>query len=159
MQVADVSAATVRLLCQYKQKAKRMLDIRRTHGILRHEFQIHLPPGETHPRWTHGKGAWCAAHWLSLEPRMRGLPHPRSKTMTYEEKLTAQEILALPDRELLQPLTVIAPLQATAVANVNAVAADNAGDASGQQANPVNAAQGSQQTDAVVVNVEDDYPY
>ncbi len=77
--------------------------------------------------------------------------------MTYEAKLAAQEILALPDRELLQPLTVIAPVQLTAVANVNAVAADNAGDASGQQANPVNSAQGSQQTDAVVVNV-DEYP-
>ena len=79
--------------------------------------------------------------------------------MTYEAKLAAQEILALPDRELLQPLTVITPAQLTAVANVNAVAADNFGDASGQQANPVNAAQGSQQTDAVVVNVEDDYVY
>ena len=79
--------------------------------------------------------------------------------MTYEAKLAAQEILALPDRELLPPLTIITPAQFTAVANVNAVAADNAGDASGQQANPVNAAQGSQQTDATVVNVEDDYPY
>ncbi len=80
--------------------------------------------------------------------------------MTYEAKLAAQEILALPDRELLQPLTIITPVQATAVANVNAVAADNFGDASGQQANPVNAAQGSQQTDAVVINVEDpDYEY
>ena len=74
--------------------------------------------------------------------------------MTYEAKLATQEILALPDRELLQPLTTIAPLQLTAVANVNAVAAEGAGDASGQQANPVNSAQGSQQTDAVVVNVE-----
>ena len=74
--------------------------------------------------------------------------------MTYEAKLAAQEILALPDRELLQPLTTIAPIQLTAVANLNAVAADNGGDASGQQANPINSAQGSQQTDAVVVNVE-----
>ena len=80
--------------------------------------------------------------------------------MTYEAKLAAQEILALPDRELLQPLTVIAPVQLTATANLNAVAADNFGDASGQQANPVNSAQGSQQTDAVVINVEDpDYEY
>ena len=86
---------------------------------------------------------------------MRGLPHPRSKTMTYEAKLAAQEVLALPDRELLQPLTTIAPVQLTAVANLNAVAAAGAGDASGQQANTVNAAQASQQTDAVVVNVED----
>ena len=75
--------------------------------------------------------------------------------MTYEAKLAAQEILALPDRELLQPLTIVAPAQLTVVANVNAVEADNAGDASGQQANPVNAAQGSQQTDATVVNIED----
>ena len=74
--------------------------------------------------------------------------------MTFEAELSTQEILALPDRELLQPLTTIAPLQLTAVANVNAVAAEGAGDASGQQANPVNSAQGSQQTDAVVVNVE-----
>ena len=74
--------------------------------------------------------------------------------MTFEAELATQEILALPDRELLQPLTTIAPLQLTAVANVNAVAAEGAGDASGQQANPVNSAQGSQQTDAVVVNVE-----
>ena len=74
--------------------------------------------------------------------------------MTYEAKLAAQEILALPDRELLQPLTVIAPAQLTATANVNLVAAGEAGDASGQQANPVNSAQASQQTDAVVVNVE-----
>ena len=74
--------------------------------------------------------------------------------MTYEAKLAAQEILALPDRELLQPFTAITPVQLTAVANVNAVEADNFGDASGQQANPVNAAQGSQQTDAVVINVE-----
>jgi hypothetical protein len=74
--------------------------------------------------------------------------------MTYEAKLAAQEILALPDRELLQPLTVIAPFQATVTANLNVAAADNAGDASAQQANPVNAAQGSQQTDATVVNVE-----
>ena len=80
--------------------------------------------------------------------------------MTYEAKLAAQEILALPDRELLQPITIITPAQFTAVANVNAVAADGAGDASGQQANPVNAAQGSQQTDATVVNIEDpDYVY
>ncbi len=79
--------------------------------------------------------------------------------MTYEAKLAAQEILALPDRELLQPLTIIAPAQITATANLNVAAADNAGDASAQQANPVNSAQGSQQTDAVVVNVEDDYPY
>ncbi len=126
-------------------------------GILMHESQIHLPPGVTHPHWTHGKGAWCVAHWLSLEPRMRGLPHPRSKTMTYEAKLAAQEILALPDRELLQPLTIVAPIQLTATANLNAVAADNGGDASGQQANPVNSAQGSQQTDAVVINA-DVYP-
>ena len=75
--------------------------------------------------------------------------------MTYEAKLAAQEILALPDRELLQPLTVIAPVQLTATANLNAVAAANGGDASGQQANPVNSAQGSQQTDAVVVNIDD----
>ena len=74
--------------------------------------------------------------------------------MTYEEKLTTQEILALPDRELLQPLTVIAPAQFTATANLNVAAADGYGDASGQQANPVNASQASQQTDAVVVNVE-----
>ncbi len=74
--------------------------------------------------------------------------------MTFEAELATQEILALPDRELLQPLTTIAPLQLTAVANLNAVAAEGAGDASGQQANPVNSAQGSQQTDAVVVNVE-----
>ena len=74
--------------------------------------------------------------------------------MTYEAKLATQEILALPDRELLQPLTIIAPAQFTATANVNAVAADNFGDASGQQANPINSAQGSQQTDATVVNVE-----
>ena len=79
--------------------------------------------------------------------------------MTYEAKLAAQEILALPDRELLQPLTVITPVQLTATANVNLVAASEAGDASGQQANPVNSAQGSQQTDAVVVNIEDPYVY
>ena len=77
--------------------------------------------------------------------------------MTYEAKLAAQEILALPDRELLQPITIITPAQLTAVANLNAVAAAEGGDASGQQANPVNSAQGSQQTDAVVVNV-DEYP-
>ena len=74
--------------------------------------------------------------------------------MTYEAKLAAQEILALPDRELLQPLTIIAPIQLTATANLNVAAAANAGDASAQQANPVNAAQGSQQTDAFVLNVE-----
>ena len=74
--------------------------------------------------------------------------------MTYEAKLAAQEILALPDRELLQPVTVITPTQLTATANLNVAAAADYGDASGQQANPVNAAQASQQTDAVVVNVE-----
>ena len=79
--------------------------------------------------------------------------------MTYEAKLAAQEILALPDRELLQPLTVIAPAQFTATANLNAAVAEGAGDASAQQANPINAAQASQQTDAVVVNVEDPYAY
>ena len=79
--------------------------------------------------------------------------------MTYEAKLAAQEILALPDRELLQPYTAITPIQLTAVANLNAVAAADYGDASGQQANPVNASQASQQTDAVVVNVEDPYAY
>ncbi len=79
--------------------------------------------------------------------------------MTYEEKLMGQEILALPDRELLQPLTVVAPAQFTATVNAQLVAADGAGDASGQQANPVNSAQGSQQTDAVVINVEDPYVY
>ncbi len=74
--------------------------------------------------------------------------------MTYEAKLAAQEILALPDRELLQPLTVIAPTQLTATANLNAAAAGDYGDASAQQANPINSAQGSQQTDALVINVE-----
>ena len=79
--------------------------------------------------------------------------------MTYEAKLAAQEILALPDRELLQPLTVITPTQLTATANLNVAAAADACDASAQQANPVTAAQGSQQTDAVVINVEDPYGY
>ena len=79
--------------------------------------------------------------------------------MTYEAKLAAQEILALPDRELLQPLTIIAPAQITATANLNVAAAADAGDASAQQANPDNAAQGSQQTDALVVNIEDPYAY
>ncbi len=38
-------------------------------------------------------------------------------------KLDAQEVLALPDRALLQPFTVIAPTQITVVANLNLVGA------------------------------------
>ncbi len=38
-------------------------------------------------------------------------------------KLAAQEVLALPDRTLLQPFTVIAPTQITVVANLNLVGA------------------------------------
>ena len=37
--------------------------------------------------------------------------------------LAAQEVLALPDRTLLQPFTVIAPTQITVVANLNLVGA------------------------------------
>ncbi len=67
--------------------------------------------------------------------------------MTNDEKLTAQEILALPDRELLQPLTVIVIPQITTTVNAQAAAADGTENASAQQALPENSAQASQEGD------------
>ncbi len=72
-------------------------------GILVHEFQVHLSLGVTNPvgRTAMGHAVPLIGHRWSPDAEA---PTPWSKNMTYEAKLAAQEILALPDRELLQPV-------------------------------------------------------
>ena len=92
--------------------------------------------------------------------------------MTYEAKLAAQEVLALPDRELLDPLTLwdlvhwvldlsrgvatpegASPPDADGAVLVNRnVATADGGDASSQQCLADDCVQQSEQTDLVVVN-------
>ena len=46
--------------------------------------------------------------------------------MTYAE-LAAEEVVALPERELLEPLTIVAPVQLVAAANVAFIETDDVG--------------------------------
>ena len=93
--------------------------------------------------------------------------------MTYHAKLAAQEILALPDRELLDPLTLwdlvhwvldlsrdaATPVGASTqhgdgavLVNRNVATAEDGGNASSQQCLADDCVQQSEQTDLVVVN-------
>jgi hypothetical protein len=61
--------------------------------------------------------------------------------MTYEE-LAAEEILALPERELLEPLTIVAPTQLVAALNLAFIQTDDVeGDVVVAQYNDVEAYQ------------------
>ena len=93
--------------------------------------------------------------------------------MTYHAKLAAQEVLALPDRELLDPLTLWdlvhwvldlsrdaatpegaspPPADGAVLVNRNVATATDGGDASSQQCLADDCVQQSEQTDLVVVN-------
>ena len=73
--------------------------------------------------------------------------------MPYElrvEELAAQSVLALPERELLEPLTIVAPFQLVAAANVAFISTDDVGgDVVVVQDNDVYA---EQDTFAIIVN-------
>ncbi len=61
--------------------------------------------------------------------------------MTYAE-LAAEEVVALPERELLEPLTIVAPVQLVAAANVAFIETDDVtGDVVVLQENDVYAEQ------------------
>ncbi len=61
--------------------------------------------------------------------------------MTYEE-LAAEEVLALPERELLDTLTIVAPVQIAAALNLADITTDDVdGDLVVAQANYVKAVQ------------------
>ncbi len=69
--------------------------------------------------------------------------------MTYEE-LAAEEVLALPERELLDTLTVVAPVQLALAANLAWIETDDVGgDLVVAQANAVYA---EQNTEAYIDN-------
>ena len=69
--------------------------------------------------------------------------------MTYEE-LAAEEVLALPERELLEPLTIVAPTQIVLAANLAFIETDDVeGDVVVVQDNCVYA---EQDTVAVIEN-------
>ena len=68
--------------------------------------------------------------------------------MPYElrvEELAAQSVLALPERELLEPLTIVAPLQIAAAANLaDITTGDVGGSVVVAQANAVEAYQNTE---------------
>jgi len=73
--------------------------------------------------------------------------------MSYElraDELAAQEVLALPERELLQPANTVSPAQLVAALNLaDITTGDVAGDVTVGQANAVTAAQ---TTDVAITN-------
>ncbi len=73
--------------------------------------------------------------------------------MSYElraEELATQEVLALPDRELLEPITIVAPTQVVLALNLAFINTDDvAGDVVVGQFNDVEA---YQNTDADIEN-------